>query len=412
MDKLHNNIIENSKRDASKQNELNSNRNRCEKNQQFSSQNINELCKLHNVEPYILSVAVVNLNNVALNYEKVKLELKSGTIAGAVVKANAYGFGATQISERLYQEGCRHFFVATIEEGIETRSVLEKDAHIYILSGLLKGCEQSITANNLTPVLNNLYQVGLFIEYSKKIDKRLNAVIQVDTGMCRNGLSKNDVEKNICKIKNNIDVEFVLSHLACADIVDHSMNTIQLNRYKEILEIFGDDVKGSFSATNGFFLGEEYQFDIVRPGKALYGFSIREDKIGSMTPVMDVFAKIIQINELPIGGSVGYGSTFIANRNMKTATIGIGYADGFMRKFCGFGHGFIRGEKIPVIGRISMDYIVLDVTDIDESHVNIGDWIALTSPDETLEKWALEMETLPHEVTCRFGRRVKRIYIK
>lgn len=380
---------------------------------QFSSQDINELCKLHKIEPYILSVAVINLNSIAYNYINIKSELASSTVAGAVVKANSYGFGAIQVSKRLYKEGCRDFFVATIEEGIEIRSVLERDAKIYILGGILKGCESAIIENSLIPALNDVTQIDLWIEHSKTINKRLNAVIQVDTGMCRNGLSKEDVELNIDKIKKNINVEFVLSHLACADIVDHHMNVLQLNRYKEILKIFGDNTKGSFSATNGFFLGKEYQFDIVRPGKALYGFSIREDKIGSMMPVMNIFAKIIQVNDLPIGGTIGYGSTFVADRNMKTVTIGMGYADGFMRKFAGFGHGFIGGKKVPVVGRISMDYTVLDVTDVDDAYINVGDWVALTqSPHGTLEKWALEMDTLPHEVACRFGRRVKRIYVE
>jgi alanine racemase len=364
------------------------------------------------VEPHIFAVAIVNLNNLVSNYRKIKMELAAKSAIGAVVKANAYGFGAIPISKKLYAEGCRIFFVATIEEGIEARSVLNDDADIYVLSGIMKGSEPLALENKLTPVLNDVHQIELWMEYAKKVGKKLEAVVQVDTGICRNGISKSDVEKYHQKIMENLVLKFVLSHLACADIADHKKNAVQLDRFRAVLATFGNNVKASFAATNGIFLGEEYQFDIVRPGKSLYGFSIREDKIGSLDPVMDVFARIVQLQEISAGETIGYGATFVAERNMKAITVGIGYADGFMRKFSGFGHGFIGEKRVPIVGRISMDYIVLDVTDVDESHFNVGDWVALTkTPNDTLERWALEMDTLPHEVACRFGQRVRRIYV-
>lgn len=368
---------------------------------------------LQTVEPQVCAVAVINLDNLAENYREIKSQLRENTISGAVVKANAYGFGAIPVSKKLYKEGCRHFFVATIEEGIELREVIGKDANIYSLIGIIKGCENLHYKYNIIPVLNDLYQVDIWLNYSRKVGEKLNAVLQVDTGMCRNGMKERDIQNFHKKIIENFNILFVLSHLACADTIHHELNTLQLNRFKKLLDIFGKDIKASFSATNGIFLGPEYHFNIVRPGKGLYGFSIREDKIGSLKPVMNIFARIIQINDISVGETIGYGATFTANRNMKTITVGIGYADGFMRKFSAFGHGFLGGKKIPIVGRISMDYIVLDVTDVDESYINIGDWISFTrDPDYTLEKWALEMETLPHEVACRFGKRVKRLYIE
>lgn len=368
---------------------------------------------LETVEPYVLSAAVIDLNKTARNYRKVQSEVSENTVVAGVVKANAYGFGAVQVSKRLYKEGCRHFFVATVEEGLEIRKVLNNDAKIFLLAGIMKGSEQICLENFLTPILNSMNEVDLWINFSKKIGKRLTAAIQVDTGMVRNGLSKSDIEKYHEKITNNIDVAFVMSHLACADLAGHYKNTEQLNKFKEMLAFFGAGVKASFSATNGIFLGKNYQFDIVRPGKALYGFSVREDKIGSFEPVMDIYTRIIQLNTLCKGETIGYGATFVAERDMKTATLGIGYADGFMRKFGGFGHAFIRGKRVPIVGRISMDYVVVDVTDLKEaSELQIGEWAALTqSPDYTLERWALQMNTLPHEVACRLGRRVKKIYV-
>lgn len=368
---------------------------------------------LKSVEPYALSAVTINLDKLSDNYKKVKCEVGAETIVAGVVKANAYGFGAVRVSERLYKEGCRRFFVASVEEGLELREYIENDTEIYLLAGILKGCENICLSKRLTPVLNSMEEVNLWIDLSKKTESKLRAAIQVDTGMTRNGLSSKDVQKYHQTITENIDVAFVMSHLACADEAGSYKNSQQLNQFKEILRYFGEDVKASLSATNGIFLGRDYQFDIVRPGKALYGFSIREDKIGTFEPVMDVFARITQLNEISPGETIGYGATFVAERNMRTATIGIGYADGFMRKFAGFGHAFIGGKRVPVVGRISMDYTVIDVTDVDESFLQVGSWAALTqSPDYTLEKWALEMDTLPHEVSCRFGRRVKRIYIE
>lgn len=380
---------------------------------------------LESLSPYALSAVVINLGTLAGNYHKVRSELKPGTVAAGVVKANAYGFGAVRVAERLYREGCRNFFVASIEEGLEVRTVLPRDAEIFILAGILKGGEGTCFENKLTPILNSIGEVNLWTSFCKRLGHRVPAAIQVDTGMVRNGLSLNDVELNHGVISENIDIAFVMSHLACPDEPKHYKNSLQLERFKKVLKYFDGDrdleqqgpVKASFSATNGIFLGSEYQFDIVRPGKALYGFSVREDLIGTFEPVMDIFARVVQINEISPGETIGYGATFTAERSMRTATLGIGYADGFMRKFAGFGQAFIGGHRVPMVGRISMDYSVVDVTDLDlevsEKYLKVGEWVALTHfPECTLERWALEMDTLPHEVACRFGRRVHKVYLE
>ena len=364
------------------------------------------------IDPCITAVAIIDLDKLASNYRKINSELAKDTVVGAVVKANSYGFGAIQVSKKLYREGCRNFFVATPSEGVEIRQVLNNDANIYSLIGILHGCEEMYEKYRIIPVLNNMYQVNLWLDYSKRIGKKLPAVIQVDTGMSRNGLSTKDMEKYHEKITDGIDISFILSHLACADEVENPQNRLQLDSFKKTLKMFGENVKASFSATNGILLGEEYHFDVVRPGKALYGFSIRKDKVDTFEPVMDVYARIIQISDLPQGCTIGYGATFATQKPLRTVTVGMGYADGFMRKFSGFGHGFINGHKVPIIGRVSMDYVVFDATDIYESEIKIGNWVSFTrDPDYTLERWALEMDTLPHEVSCRFGPRVKRVYV-
>ena len=367
---------------------------------------------LGNVDPQVLSVAVVNLDNVAYNYHKIEDELAKGSIVSAVVKGNSYGFGAIPISKRLYKEGCRNFFVATINEGIEIRNtLLDKDARIFVLSGVFENTEDLLLKYNLIPVLNNWNQADLWVKKAKDLNKKLDAVVHVDTGMSRNGFLAEDENHSCGDILNNLNLLFIMSHLACADDVSSKMNRKQLDRFKLALKRFGNP-KACLSATNGIFLGKDYQFDIVRPGKSIYGFSIREDMIGIVKPVMDIFSRIVQVNHLKKGDTVGYGSTFVVPHDMTSITLGMGYSDGFMRKFSGFGCGFLGGKKLPMIGRISMDYITLDASEVDERYLKLGNWVALThSPDYTVEKWALELGTIPHEITCRLGSRVERIYV-
>ena len=366
---------------------------------------------LNKVQPHILAVSTINLDHVAKNYAIIKNNLPEKTQIIAVVKADSYGFGAIPIGKRLHNEGCKTFFVATIEEGVDLRKALPQDTQIFILSGLLKNCEDLLLQYSLVPVLNNSYQASLWINHAKKLNKKLDAIIHIDTGIFRNGYTYRDIGYDLSDLKDALNIVLVMSHLACADIPNHHLNKLQLERFRDVLRYFGD-AKGCLSATNGMFLGEEYFFDAVRPGKALYGFSIREDKIGSMIPVMDIFSRIVQINHLKPGDTIGYGATFTADRDMVTVTLAFGYADGFMRKFSGFGHGFLGSEKIPMVGRISMDYTVFDATKVEESLLKIGDWVALTNDtDYTLERWALELNTLPHEVACRFGPRVKKVYV-
>ncbi|MDR0678432.1 MAG: alanine racemase [Holosporaceae bacterium] len=366
---------------------------------------------LAKVEPHILAVSIINLDNVAKNYAKIKGELEEKIQIMAVLKANSYGFGSVPVGKRLYKEGCRGFFVITIEEGIEIKQALPADAQIFVLGGPLDGTEDMLIRHGLIPVLNNSYQSDLWINHARKLNRKLDAIIHIDTGIYRNGYSYRDIEKDLSDIKNDLNIVLVMSHLACADTPNHPLNNLQLERFKIIMQFFGD-VKGCLSATNGIFLGKDYFFDAVRPGKSLYGFSIREDKVGSMIPVMDVFSRIVQINHLKPGDTIGYGATFTADREMTVITVALGYADGFMRKFSGFGHGFLGGKKMLSVGRVSMDYMVFDATEVEEFYLKIGNWVALTnSTDYTLERWALELNTLPHEIACRFGPRVKKIYL-
>lgn len=363
---------------------------------------------LAEVKPEILTAAVINLDNVAKNYEIVRNNLSAGKEVAGVVKADAYGFGAVPVSRKLYDQGCRKFFAATVGEGVEIRHVLPLDAHIYVLSGVFSGTEEILYKHNLRPVLNCAEQADWWRNFGAKIGEKLHTAVHIDTGMSRNGFMEHCEPDDLMR---NFELDFVMSHLSSADDVNSEQNPLQLQRFIEKTEKF-KNVKKCFSATNGIFLGGDFQFDIVRPGKALYGFSIREDKIGTVIPVLDLFSRIVQVNHLRKGDTIGYGATFTAPCDMTAVTVGMGYADGFMRKFANFGHGFLGGKKIPMAGRISMDYMTFDASEVESNFLKIGEWVALTrTPDYTLEKWALELGTIPHEVSCRFGPRVEKVYI-
>lgn len=367
---------------------------------------------LNDLKPYDLCAAVINLNSLIKNYEQIREKVGDNVVCSAVVKANAYGLGSDKIAPALEDNGCQNFFVATIEEGIEVRSVLKhEESKIFVLGGVLNNTEQYFVDYRLTPVITNDNQLEIWHNYAQKLNQKLQCVLHVDTGMTRNGFTlerfKHLADTDLLQ---NLDILYIMSHFACADDVQSPMNDIQIQRFNDACSAF-PGIKRSISSTNGIFLGQKYICDMVRPGKALYGFAVRNDLIGSLTPVIGIYARIIQVNEIDAGQTVGYGATFVAKKHMRLITVGIGYADGLMRKLAGFGYAYINNYKIPMVGRVSMDYAVFDVTDVPVDDVKIGNWISLANDTYTLERLAIDSDTIPHEITCKLGIRVKKVYV-
>lgn len=367
---------------------------------------------LNKLEFYDTCIAVVNVGNIVKNYEQIKQKVGQDVVCSAVVKADAYGLGATKIAPALESNGCRNFFVATIAEGIEIRDVLSyEDSNIFVLGGVLKNTEHYFIDHKLTPVITNDKQLEIWNNYAKALNTKLKCILHVDTGMTRNGFTVDRlIQLPNSGLLSNVEILYIMSHFACADDVSNPMNDEQIQRFNEACAAF-PGIKKSISSTNGIFLGQRYLCDMVRPGKALYGFAIRSDLIGTLNPVVSLYARIIQTNEIDVGQTVGYGATFVANKHMRLVTVGIGYADGLMRKLAGFGYAYINNIKIPMIGRISMDYSVFDVTDVPEQDIDVGKWITLADDTNTLEQLAIDSGTIPHEITCKLGPRVKKIYV-
>lgn len=367
---------------------------------------------LKSVSPCCTCAALINLENALRNYKKLQKIVGDGVTCSAVVKANAYGLGAAKIAQYLEDVGgCGEFFVATIDEGIEIRNVLKKkDSKIFVLNGVMQDTETYFTEHSLIPVLVNDGQLERWVKYGKSIGRILPCILHVDTGMVRNGFTPSKmIELSAHPSLKNLDIQYLMSHFACADDAGNPKNTEQLEMFNRVCKYF-PGIRKSISSTNGAFLGDKYVCDMVRFGKALYGFAVREDLIDTLYPVVGIYARIVQINEIEPGQSVGYGATFVAVKPMKVITVGMGYADGLMRKLQGFGYAYIDDIKLPMVGRVSMDFAVFDVTSVPDDRIRVGDWISLANDTETLERMAIDSGTIPHEITCRLGPRVKKIY--
>jgi alanine racemase len=355
-----------------------------------------------------LSILEVHLDKVCRNYLFLKKKLKNGTDCAAVVKADAYGLGAVPVARALYDQGCRHFFVAHAGEGMIVREELqEKDALIYVLNGPWGASAEEFLRARLIPVLNTLGD----IEYWKTTDTRRPAIIQIDTGMNRLGLSASDVQTLPARKDwlDALDLRFVMSHLACADAPTHLKNKEQLALFEKLSSSLNRPLRLSLANSAGIFLGPDYHFDMARPGCALYGINPVEGSENPMQGTVTLKSRILQIRDIAQAGTVGYGAGYKISPPAKCATISVGYADGYFRSFTGKGFVHIGSEKCPVIGRVSMDTIVVDITKL-KTPVAEGDFADIIGAQHTVDDAAKEAGTIGYEILTALGKRYQRLY--
>ena len=341
-------------------------------------------------------------------------DLVAPSECGAVVKADAYGLGAARVIPALAAAGCTTFFVATPSEAVAARA-LAPGARIFVLDGLLYGAAETFVQANAIPVLSSLDDIDEWGARARQLRKRLPAALQVDSGLHRLGLSGSDVGALAADPKRlaNLDVRLVMSHLACADDPDHPHNARQrtaFNRRRAQLP----DAPASLAASDGLMLGGSYHFDLVRPGYALYGGQAFKGGPTPVAPVVTVEARVLQVRTLKSGDTVGYSATWVAQRRTRLAIVAAGYADGVARALSaatgkGGGAVLVAGERAPIVGRVSMDLITVDVTDI-ESEVARGDLVTLVGPGATLESLGRAASTIGYEVLTRLGPRFARRY--
>ncbi len=360
--------------------------------------------------------AVLSVDLQALRANWTKLNQVSGRAECAgVIKADAYGLGLEQIARALTSEGCKTFFVATIDEGRRARMV-QPGATIYVLDGLLPGAETNYTGFDLKPVLSSLAEIRDWAAYSRSRGRKLPAAIHIDTGMNRMGLPEAEIEQLAAEagLLDNFEVSLVVSHLACADEPGNAMNEMQRQRF-DFLRAKLPPAPASLANSGATFLGHPYHFDLVRPGIALYGGRAHENRPNPMQSVVTCAARIMQVREVGIGASIGYGATYRVQRPSRIATIGVGYADGFLRALSvSTGEpgpvGFIGDYPVPIVGRVSMDFITVDVTDVPPALTRRGAWVEVMGPRITVDDLTDKAGTIGYELLTRLGQRVHRVY--
>jgi alanine racemase len=354
----------------------------------------------------------IDLGALAANWQA--LAARAGKAAtAATVKADAYGLGIEHAASALAEAGCHSFFVALPDEGIRVREAVS-DATIYVLGGLIPGAGDAYAAADLRPVLNSRPEIEEWTALRRK-GIATQAAIHIDTGMNRLGLTLGEVRKLAERrdLREALGLSLVMSHLACSDTPDHPLNRKQLAAFRAVRTLI-PDLPASLANSGGVFLGPEYHFDVVRPGIALYGGRPVSGVANPMRPVVTLEALVLQVREAKAGETIGYGAGETLRRPSRIAIVGVGYADGYQRRAGASDRrmgasGFIRGAAAPILGRVSMDLIAFDVTDI--PGVERGDWLELFGPNVSIDDVATHADTISYELLTSLGRRYSRTYV-
>lgn len=356
---------------------------------------------------------IIDLKALCANYSAIAAQVAPAR-AGAVVKANAYGLGADRVAPALARLGCRDFFVAHLSEAEELRPLLPEDTRLFILNGLCPGAEEACLAARAIPVLNSPEQVRAWVALCKAEGRPLDAAVQVDSGMSRLGLSAEDISALQAKIDfhHDLNVVLVMSHLACADEADHPANSHQLDQFEALANLLPPAPR-SLANSGGCFLSlPAFRQDVVRPGVSLYGVAPHAGAPSPIQPVVRLDARVLQVRSIPAGRGVGYGLTYAPEQPARIATIGVGYADGWLRSLSNRGAAYFNGVRLPVAGRVSMDSICLDVTALPEGALKAGDVVELIGPNQPLEAVAADAGTIPYEILTSLGQRYAREWIE
>jgi len=363
----------------------------------------------------------VRLPAITANYRTYR-RLTGPAAVAAVVKADAYGLGAARVVPALAGAGCDSFFVARLEEGIALRKIVPP-ARIFVLDGADPDSVPALLRFSLTPALNSLAQIAAWSAAARVGRTPLDAVLHVDTGMNRLGLSGEELATlagEQARRLVGLNLVLVMSHLACADEPQNKMNAQQLSRFRQALAML-PTAPASLAASHGAMLGIDYHFDLVRPGVALYGADPQKPEgqkpegkatAGTAPSLMQtaavLTAKVLQVRRIDLGESVGYAATFRAKRPSMIATVALGYADGIPRTLSNKGGAAIAGLRVPVIGRVSMDLTTLDVSALAEPP-HVGADVELLGDTINLGEVAQTAGTNEYEILTRL-RRVPRRY--
>lgn len=358
------------------------------------------------------AILTIDLEALTSNYRLLGAHAGSAS-CGAAIKADGYGVGVDQVAHTLWQAGCRDFFVATIDEGLRLRSLLPM-ARVHVLGGVLSEAADEFVGPGLLPVLNSLDDVAVWRDLATRTGRRLPAALHLDTGMSRLGLPAGEFDRLAAEpaLLEGIDVTLMMSHLACADTPEHPLNTRQLAAFRAAAgRLHPAGARLSLANSPGLFLGPDYHFDLVRPGAALYGVNPLPGRPNPLRQVVRLQGKILQLREVDTDTPVGYGASHRASRPSRLATVGVGYADGYLRSLSNRGSAVIGGRRIPIVGRVSMDLTIFDVSDVPPRELRPGALVDLIGPGHTIDELAAEAGTIGYEILTSLGARFARRYV-
>src|ERR1700682_1541699 len=358
-------------------------------------------------------VLTVDLDAIVANWRKLEKTAVPAECAG-VIKADAYGCGVAPVARALAGAGCKTFFVATLDEARAARTALPA-ATIYVLDGFFQNSGDAFARIDAKPVIGDLNELAEWDVFCRRSGWAGGAAVHIDTGMNRLGLTLAEAQGIIPRINaGDHGITLVMSHLACAEMLNHALNARQLATFREIASLFSG-VPASLSNSSGVFLGAQFQFDLVRPGAALYGINPTPEADNPMQPVVELEARIVQIRDGEKGETVGSAGAWSAWRPTRIAIVSAGYADGYFRAASAndgtrVAEVVVAGKRCPIAGRVSMDLIAVDVTDLDKNAARRGHLVTLIGDGITVDEIAHHFGTIGYEVLTSLGRRFARVY--
>jgi len=369
---------------------------------------------LKNLRP---TFAEINLGAIEANVHRIVERVRPASVM-AVVKADGYGHGAVQVARRALQAGATHLGVALLEEAIELRAA-KIDAPILVFGGLFENQIDDFIANNVQATVYDLSLAEKLSRRAQVLGRRAQVHVKVDTGMGRVGLSMEEAREVIARISGLAGLEVVglYTHLATSDEADKSYAQLQLQRFREVIASIESRKSDLLlhAANSGAVLDlPESYFNLVRPGVMIYGYYPSQETSESIAlePAMTLRSEIVLVKRVPAGTPISYGRTFITARPASIATVAIGYADGISRRLSNNLEVLVRGRRCPLVGRVCMDQIMIDLGDF--ADVNVGEEVVLLGRqggDEiSIYEWCERLGTIPYEVTCGISKRVRRVY--
>jgi alanine racemase len=353
----------------------------------------------------------VDLGAIAKNWRSLQARVGKSVQCAAVVKADGYGLGAAQVGKALASAGCKTFFVATLEEGLALRAAL-KTQEIAVLNGLLPRSEREFLKARLIPVLNDLGQLDAWRHLSQPLRARPPAILHLDTGMSRLGLSATEISVLTGEPARltGVALRAIISHLAVSEDPKHAKNAEQRRLFLAARRKLAPAPAG-LANSSGIFLGPDYHFDMVRPGAALYGINPLPGAPNPMSQVVRLKGKIVQVRDVDRGETVGYGARHRLDRGGRIATVAVGYADGWFRSASGRAMAGIGEQQVHAVGPISMDLMTLDVTGVNPALLQPGEFVDLIDATNTPDVVGERAGTIGYEVLTTLGRRYRRTYL-